>query len=117
MLGVAFGLATFDLFNFGRLFFGLPLGGFKTPDSFDFAMFSVLVTSVILAEPPSSRGFWNLVVLMLGRTGGLWVELDGKAFCLGASFGIALPPFHAGTICGAPSDLENVRLNHFPNGS
>ena len=106
-LGAAFTLAAPVSLSFGMLFLGFPLVGFKAllvavgfvPS--DFGMSSVSVTSVILGVV-LSEDFWNLVVLMLGRTGGLGVELDGKAFGFGGSFGMALPPFHAGVIFGAP---------------
>lgn len=106
-LGEAFALAAPVSLGFGVFFLGFPLVDFKAllvavgfvPS--DFGLSSVSVTSVILGVL-LSEDFWVLEVLILGRTGGLGVELDGKAFGFGGSLGMALPPFHAGVTFGAP---------------
>lgn len=113
-LDVACALGALVSFSFGIFFFELPFAGFKAPlvavdfAPFEFEVSSVSVTSVILGVL-LSEDCWNLVVLMLGRIGGLGVELDGRAFGFGGSFGMPLPPFHEGMALGGP--LLNVTLS------
>lgn len=102
-LAVVFPVFGLLSFSFGGFFFGAADVGADLDPS------SLSVTSSTLGVSFSLDPFWNLVVLILGRGGGLGVELAGKAFGLGGSFG-ACRIFHAGLALGAPCDLVTVML-------